>query len=253
MGTDRFTKNDPLIGTRTTGADGRLGFVQDVATQGDVASGSADSGNPVKIGAVDATAIVVGTSGNRANLLAADGLLMVAQSASSYANIPADSNAGQISFIANPTNFGSGMVLGVAPQVYTGSAMVTLRGDANGAVVQKGLGGWTYTSGTTGILSNTTTAVTVKAAAGAGVRNYIDSLQITTTAFGTSVPIAIRDGAGGTVLWAGFVPTAGWLQPVTIVFETPLKGTANTLLEIVTTTANTSGTATVNIQGHTGT
>lgn len=73
-----------------------------------------------------------------------------------------------------------------------------------------------------------------------------------TTAFGTSVPIAIRDGAGGTVIFALSVPTAGFLQPVSIVFETPLQGTANTLLEVVTTTANTSGTAWVNCQGHTG-
>ena len=54
------------------------------------------------------------------------------------------------------------------------------------------------------------------------------------------------------MLFAVTVPTAGYLQPFTVVFQTPLKGTANTLLEVVTTTANTSGSAMVNCQGHTG-
>lgn len=108
---------------------------------------------------------------------------------------------------------------------------------------------WQYASGTTGILSNTTTAVTFKASAGAGLRNYITACQIGTTAFGAAVPIAIRDGAGGTVLWAATVPTAGWLTPLNIQFPSPIRGTAATLLEIVTTTANTTGTAMVNCQG----
>jgi len=111
---------------------------------------------------------------------------------------------------------------------------------------------WSYTSGTSPILSNTTTAVTIKAAAGAGVVNYIDSCQIGSTALGASVPLALRDGAGGTVKWALRPPTAGWLTPVTVNFQPPLKGTANTLWEVVTTTADTSGTFDVNCQGHTG-
>lgn len=108
---------------------------------------------------------------------------------------------------------------------------------------------WQYASGTTGILSNTTTAVTIKTAAGAGIRNYIKTCQITTTAFGAAVPLAIRDGAGGTVIWSNQVATSGWLTPQNITFEPPIRGTANTLLEVVTTTANTSGTAMVNCQG----
>lgn len=126
--------------------------------------------------------------------------------------------------------------------------------DSEGVAVQTGLSStrWYYTNGTTGILSNTTTAVTIKTAAGASVRNYIDGLQIATTAFGASVPVAIRDGAGGTVIWSANVPTAGLLTPVVIRFPVPLRSTANTLLEIVTPTANTSGTVWVNVQGHTG-
>lgn len=138
--------------------------------------------------------------------------------------------------------------------VYDGSAWQRQRGDLNGTVVQPGLSAsfWYYTSGISPILSNITTAVTVKAAAGASVRNFIDACQISTTMFGASVPLAIRDGAGGTVIWAQVVPTAGWLTPVTIAFPVPLRSTANTLLEVVTPTANVSGTVTLDCQGHTG-
>ena len=38
------------------------------------------------------------------------------------------------------------------------------------------------------------------------------------------------------MIWAANVPTQGFLTPLTIVFQTPLRGTANTLLEVVTTT-----------------
>lgn len=149
----------------------------------------------------------------------------------------------------------SGFLQGVLPQVSNGTTNTQLTGDANGLAVSKGLAStrWRYTSGTSPILSNTTTAVTIKTAAAAGVKNAIDSIQLTTTAFTASVPLAIRDGAGGTVLWALTVPTAGFLQPVTIVFEQPIVGTAATLLEVLTTTANTAGTVTLNVQGHTET
>lgn len=138
--------------------------------------------------------------------------------------------------------------------VYNGATWDRQRGDANGLVVQPGLTStfWSYTSGVTPILSNTVTGVTIKAAAGASVRNYIDSCQLTTTAFGASVPLALRDGTGGTVRWALTVPTAGFLQPVTVTFSPPLQGTANTLWEVATPTANTTGTVTLNCAGHTG-
>ena len=126
------------------------------------------------------------------------------------------------------------------------------KGDVNGVLVQYGLGQWNFTSGVTGILSNTAVAVTVQTAKGGAVRNFIDSCQIGTTAFGAAVPLAFRDGAAGAVIWNVTVPTAGFLQPIQVVFQTPLRGTANTLLEVVTPTANTSGSVMVNCQGHTG-
>lgn len=134
------------------------------------------------------------------------------------------------------------------PDGYGDPVQVTV---VNSAGTDESASRWSYSSGATPILSNTTTAVTVKTAAGAGVKNVVDSCQLTTTAFGASVPLAFRDGAGGTVRWALTVPTAGFLQPVLVVFKQPFVTTANTLLEVATTTANTSGTVTLNCQGHT--
>lgn len=110
-------------------------------------------------------------------------------------------------------------------------------------------GAWSYAAAASGIL-NTTTAVTVKTAAGAGVKNYVTSLQISAEALGTATEVAIRDGAGGTVLWRTKIGTGGLTAGREIVFSTPLTGTANTLLEVVTLTASTTGAVYVNLQGY---
>lgn len=109
---------------------------------------------------------------------------------------------------------------------------------------------WGYAAGASGIV-NTTTAVTIKAAAGAGIRNVIDSCQITTATLGGATEFAIRDGAAGTVLWRIQLQTTA-LPLVNVVFDHPLIGTANTLVEIVTLTGVTGGVY-VNCQGNTST
>ena len=161
---------------------------------------------------------------------------------------------GQAFAAADGINAGGNMAVSAFQGVFNGTSWDRARGDTNGTVSIPALTStyWNYTSGTTPILSNTTVAVTIKAAAGASVRNYISSCQITTTSFTTSGPLALRDGAAGAVLWALVVPTAGFTMPAIINFVPPLRGTANTLVEIVTTTANTSGTVTANCQGFTG-
>ena len=106
--------------------------------------------------------------------------------------------------------------------------------------------GWTYAAAASGIV-NTTTAVTVKASAGTGHRNYVTSLQIQTATLGGATELAIRDGAGGTVLWRTQLQTTA-LPLLTINFRVPLKGSTATLLEIVTLTAVTGGVY-VNLQG----
>lgn len=112
-------------------------------------------------------------------------------------------------------------------------------------------GDWSYVAAAAGI-SNTTTAVTIKAAAGASIRNYITGLQISADALGAATELAIRDGAAGAVIWRTKVNTAGILSPISIYFASPIKGTANTLLEVVTLTASITGSVYVNAQGYVG-
>ena len=109
---------------------------------------------------------------------------------------------------------------------------------------------WAYAAANLGI-ANTTTAVTIKAAAGAAVKNYITSLQIVSEALGAATEVAIRDGAGGAVLWRIKIGTGGLIGGFPITFPSPLVGTANTLLEVVTLTASVTGAVYVNAQGYT--
>lgn len=108
---------------------------------------------------------------------------------------------------------------------------------------------WSYAAASGGI-SNSTTAVTFKTAAAAGIRNYITAIQISADALGAATEIAIRDGAGGTVLWRQKITTAG-LAPTNVVLPTPIKSTAATLLEVVTLTATITGGVYFNAQGYT--
>jgi hypothetical protein len=109
-------------------------------------------------------------------------------------------------------------------------------------------GEWLYAAAASGIV-NTTTAVTIKTAGGAGIRNYITSIQVMSETLTTATELAIRDGAAGTVIWRTKIPTGG-LPTTTIAFPSPLKGTANTLLEVVTLTASGAGAVYFNAQGY---
>lgn len=124
---------------------------------------------------------------------------------------------------------------------------------ANGARIIKDFSDfgddWKYVAAASGIV-NTTTAVTIKAAAGAGVKNYITALHISHATLGAATEIAIRDGAGGTVLWRGTLGTVA-NEGAGVYFPTPLAGSANTLLEVVTLTAVTGGVY-ANAQGFVG-
>jgi hypothetical protein len=108
---------------------------------------------------------------------------------------------------------------------------------------------WVYAAASGGI-ANTTTAVTLVAAQAAGIRNYLTNLQLSSDALGAATEIAIRDGAGGTVLWRGKIGTAGIAGVTTIQFSDPLKSTAATLLEVVTLSASVTGSVYVNAQGY---
>jgi len=108
---------------------------------------------------------------------------------------------------------------------------------------------WQYAAASGGI-TNTTTAVTLVAAQAAGIRNYLTNLQLSSDALGAATEIAIRDGAGGTVLWRSKIGIAGIAGVSNIQFSDPLKSTAATLLEVVTLTASVTGGVYVNAQGY---
>lgn len=98
---------------------------------------------------------------------------------------------------------------------------------------------WQHAAPASGLV-NTTTAVTMKAASAAGVRNYITSCQLAHDALSAATELVIRDGAAGTVIWRTKLQTPA-LTTTDIDFPTPLRGTAATLLEYATLTAVTGG------------
>lgn len=105
---------------------------------------------------------------------------------------------------------------------------------------------WQYAAGAAGIV-NTTTAVTMKAAAAASIRNYVASCQVSHAALSAATELVIRDGAAGTVIWRATLGTAA-VENTNFTFAQPIRGTAATLLEVATLTAVTGGVY-VNCQG----
>lgn len=217
---------------------------------GNVAALSTDSGPPVKIGAVANDPPAAVAAGQRTNLqtdLRSRLHVTVGPTGSSFSGYDQESidnqpaNAGAIALRANAFVYG-----------FDGTNKVRMRGDTNGLVVTAALGSqrWVYAAPTAG-LSNTTTAVTVMSAAGVGVRNYIRAVQIDHDLLTTATEFAIRDGAAGTVLWRRKFP-AGAAGSREVNFDVPLRGTANTLLEIVTLTASGAGAVFFNAQGFQG-
>lgn len=106
---------------------------------------------------------------------------------------------------------------------------------------------WTYSAAAGGI-SNTTTAVTIKAAGAVGVKNYVKSMQINWGTLGAGTEIVLRKGAAGTVLWRGVATTAA--GSIDVPFETPVSSDAAQLLEVATLTATVTGGVYVNAQGY---
>ncbi len=106
--------------------------------------------------------------------------------------------------------------------------------------------GWNSAAAASGIV-NTTTAVTIAAAPTSPTRNYLTSLQVAHDTLGAATELAIRDGAGGTVLWRHKLQTVA-NENMTFNFDVQLRGSPGNLLEVVTLTAVTGGVY-VNAQG----
>ena len=244
------------LGIKTAAASLSVAPASDATfvTIGNVASGAADSLAPVKVGGKYNSANITLTDGQRGDLQVDAGGNLRTRLVG--ANLGSGSDG--VSQLAGVLHIGDNItsaqtrLLPTAPSVFSGSSWDRQRGDVNGTVMQSGLSStfWGYAAASGGI-TNTTAAVTLKAAGAASVRNYLKTLQISATALGVGTEIAIRDGAGGTVLWRGQIGTAG-ISNDNIVFDPPLKGTAATLMEFVTLTATVTGAVYVNAQGFTG-
>jgi hypothetical protein len=219
---------------------------------GGVANAATDSGAPVKVGGVYRLTQTTLTDGQRGDVAMTTrgeiGAAMVGLSAAA-----ADGISNTLNYTAASGGLNSpGRALAVAGGVFNGSTWDRMRGDVNGLIVQAdapAASRWAYAAGSAGIV-NSAAAVTFIAAAGAGVRNYCKSAEITAEALGAATEIAIRDGAGGTVLWRSKIGTAGWPNGRNIRFDPPLRGTANTLMEIVTLSASVTGAVYANLQGY---
>ncbi len=154
----------------------------------------------------------------------------------------------------------SGAPVRIGARAQTSNVVAVATGDAVdqvatlvGATIQKPYSipeeDWSYPAAAGGIV-NTTAAVTIKAAAAAGIRNYVTGLQISSDPLGAATELVIRDGAAGAVLWRMKIGTGGLAGGLQIAFVSPLKGTAATLLEAVTLTASVTGGVFVNAQGY---
>lgn len=102
---------------------------------------------------------------------------------------------------------------------------------------------WNYAAAAGGIVN--TTDVVLAAAAGAGLRRYITSMQVKNTN-ATATELVLKDGA--TVIWRGHV-AASMTTTETITFACPLKTTANAALNVACVT--TGAAVYVNAQGYT--
>ena len=93
-----------------------------------------------------------------------------------------------------------------------------------------------------GILN--TTDVVLRAAAAAGIRNYVTSIDLRNAHPTVATEVVIKDGA--TVIWRQLL-AAAMPAPVEITFPTPLRGTAATAVNVACLT--TGAQVYVNAQG----
>lgn len=172
---EQFVKHTDAIAVTNAGT-----FAVQSAAAGDVAHDGADSGNPLKVGAVARTADQAAVAtGDRTNLLA--------------------------------TILGKLIVKTHAIPDLT----------------------WQFASAAGGVV--TTSDVALKAAAGAGIRNYLTDLLVVNSHATISTEVVVKDGS--TIIHRGWAQAAGGGYEKH--FDPPLRGTANTALNVaeITTTA----------------
>src|SRR5205085_876279 len=100
--------------------------------------------------------------------------------------------------------------------------------------------------------ANTAQTVT-QAAAGAGIRNYLDDLSVSWSGGAPAAGVTVQVKDGGTVIWEHYVGAAGATQGVIdFDFAAPIRSTANTALAVTVGAAGAGVTTKVTGQGTTG-
>ncbi len=94
-----------------------------------------------------------------------------------------------------------------------------------------------------------TADVAIAAARGASVRNYVKSLTISHDTLSAATEIVVKDGA--TVIYRGKLQTAAIEGGSELIFDPPLRGTANTAVNVALISSVTDGVF-VNATGWTG-
>lgn len=216
-----------------------------VVPYGSAADNAAATGNPIPIGLKFESSLPTYDTGDigYGHMGLRGAMHVQIQSTDSVSGI-----AGRVTN-ADAVAASSGAVqLGVVsfPYAFNGTTFDRFRGTTTGLIVIPPAP-WSFAAATGGI-DNSSTAVTIKAAGAAGVKNYVTKIQIAHATLGASTELAIRDGAAGTVLWRTLLHTTAMPSAT---FDVHLSGTAATLLEVVTLTAVT-GDVLVNVQGYTG-
>lgn len=107
---------------------------------------------------------------------------------------------------------------------------------------------WSYAAAAGGIVSSTADVV-LKAAAGAGIRNYLRSMMIDHDVLGAVTEFVLKDGA--TIIYRGKLQTPAQEGGGDYRFDPPLKTTANAALNFALLTSVTGGVF-VNASGFTG-
>lgn len=103
---------------------------------------------------------------------------------------------------------------------------------------------WSLAQASGGIIN--TTDVVAKTAAGASIRNYVTGIQLQNVN-AVATEFVIKDGA--TVMWRCYLP-ANMITPIDVEFAVPLRGTANTAVNIACITTDAQVYA--NVQGTIG-
>jgi hypothetical protein len=137
--------------------------------------------------------------------------------------------------------------LSANPSAVTSGRVVDLLATLIGALVNKPFSipeaDWQYAGAAGGITG--TADVVLKAAAAAGIRNYVTSIDLRNAHATVATEVVIKDGSS--VMWRQMLPAA-MAAPVNIVFPTPLRGSAATAVNFACLT--TGAQVYVNVQGY---